>query len=264
MKLYFAGAESIHPNHYGLVKRVLLSFANKKIGKYLPIWDDIFIDSGAFTAFTTGKKINHKEYIRFIKENNIKKYASLDVIGNAEGSKKNYLKEIKEGLNPIPAFHYGEKIDYLKFYLDNAPYIALGGVAQLARNRSKLFRFFDKCYSLISKHQTNVKIHGFAVNSIDLLKRYPFYSVDATTWKNGSKFRSLINNNYRQIGLGRAGMGDYQREKGRAEAKKDIRIFNVMYADNNEKFDHYNINKLLKLEKYITDLWTKRGVIWNE
>lgn len=264
MKLYFAGAESIHPNHYGIVKRVLLSFASKKIVKFLSTWDDIFIDSGAFTAFTSGKKINHKEYIRFIKENNIKKYASLDVIGDAEGSKRNYLFELKQGLNPIPAFHYGEKIDYLQFYLDNASYIALGGVAQLARNRVKLFRFFDKCYSLISKYQTKVKIHGFAVNSVDLLQRYPFYSVDATTWKNGSKFRSLINNEFRQIGLGKGGMGEYQREKGRSLAKKDIKVFSVMNADSNERFDQYNITRLLALEKYITDLWTKRGVIWNE
>lgn len=264
MKLYFAGAESIHQNHFSLVKRVLLSFASKKIVNLLHIWEDIFIDSGAFTAFTSGKSINHKEYIRFIKENNIKKYASLDVIGNAEGSKKNYLFELKQGLNPIPAFHYGEKIEYLQFYLDNASYIALGGVAQLARNRAKLFRFFDMCFSLISKYQTKVKIHGFAINSIDLLKHYPFYSVDATTWKNGSKFRSLINNNYRQIGLGKGGMGEYQREKGRSEAKRDIKIFSVMNADSNEKFDYYNINKLLKLEKMITDLWTKRGVVWNE
>lgn len=264
MKLYFAGAESIHPNHYELVKRVLLSFASKKIVKFLSTWDDIFIDSGAFTAFTSGKSINHKHYIRFIQENKIKKYASLDVIGDAEGSKKNFLIETKLGLNPIPAFHYGEKIEYLEYYLDNASYIALGGVAQLARNRVKLLKFFDHCYSLISKYQTKVKIHGFAVNSIDLLQRYPFYSVDATTWKNGSKFRSLINNEFRQIGLGKGGMGEYQREKGRAEAKKDIKVFTVMNADSNEKFDHYNINKLLKLEKYITDLWIKRGVVWNE
>lgn len=147
---------------------------------------NLFLDSGAFSAFTQGIEINIQDYIAFIKEHKqyLEVYANLDVIGDAEGTLKNQRIMEKAGLKPLPCFHAGEDFKYLKYYVDNYPYIAIGGVAQL-RDKKQLISFMDKCFSEYICGQDGipkVKVHGFAVTSLDLMLRYPWYSVDSTSW----------------------------------------------------------------------------------
>ena len=77
---------------------------------------ELFLDSGAFSAWSQGKEINIEDYIQFIKEHKdvIDVYANLDVIGDAEATWRNQLRMEKAGLNPLPVFHYGEDISWLK------------------------------------------------------------------------------------------------------------------------------------------------------
>ena len=52
---------------------------------------DFFLDSGAFSVFSgASENIDINKYISFIKKNKIKKYAGLDVIGNAEKTTENW------------------------------------------------------------------------------------------------------------------------------------------------------------------------------
>ena len=114
----------------------------------------LFIDSGAFSAWTKGKKIDVDEYIAWINERSdfIDLYGQIDVIPGdiikgytqeqveeaAQATWENYLymrpKMVKpEGL--LYTFHVGEPYTYLEQALewkdDNGkliPYIALGGM----------------------------------------------------------------------------------------------------------------------------------------
>lgn len=52
--------------------------------------------------------------------------------------------------------------------------------------------WLDNCFSIITKKKPLIKIHGFGVNAFWIWERYPFYSVDATSWLMGGKFRRLI------------------------------------------------------------------------
>ena len=97
----------------------------------------IFLDSGAFTMFTQGVKIDLKEYARFIicHQDIIEVAANLDVIGNAEHSYANQKKLeglLKpHGLNVLPVHHVLEDHDHwlLKRYLDEGhQHICLGGM----------------------------------------------------------------------------------------------------------------------------------------
>ena len=149
----------------------------------------LFLDSGAFSAFTKNVKIDINDYINFIKK--YKKYfdvyANLDVIGDPEATLKNQNIMENAGLNPLPCFHYGEEIDYLKIYLDKYDYIALGGMVPISTN--DLSVWLDDLFSNYIPYKK--KIHGFGLTSHKLMFRYPWYSVDSTSWVIASRMGNI-------------------------------------------------------------------------
>jgi hypothetical protein len=146
---------------------------------------ELFIDSGAFSAFTQGVSIDLDEYIAFIKQYQdiITVYANLDVIGDAEGTLVNQKRMEKAGLSPLPCFHYGEPIEFLKYYLGKYKYIALGGMVPISTK--DLGTWLDNLFAnyICDKDgMPRVQVHGFGLTSLKLMLRYPWYSVDSTSW----------------------------------------------------------------------------------
>jgi hypothetical protein len=175
--IFFNQAES--RNSFTFYKKRMKNMQNnKKI--------DLFLDSGAYSAFTKNVKIDINEYITFIKENEdvIDVYSNLDVISSAEGTWRNQIKMEKVGLHPLPVYHYGEDISWLQKYLDRGyDYMSLGGMVPIstADLRPWLDNLFSK-YLTDEKGIPFIKIHGFGLTSLSLLFRYPWYSVDSTSW----------------------------------------------------------------------------------
>jgi hypothetical protein len=147
---------------------------------------ELFLDSGAYSAWSQGKEINIDEYISFIKENKevIDVYANLDVIGNAEATWNNQMRMEKAGLKPLPVFHYGEDLKWLKRILDqNYGYISFGGMVPISTG--DLIHWLDqlfKIYICDPDGMPHTKVHGFGLTSLRLMLRYPWYSVDSTSW----------------------------------------------------------------------------------
>lgn len=147
---------------------------------------DLFLDSGAFSAFTQNLEIDIQEYIAFIKEHetNLEVYANLDVIGSAEGTWRNQKTMEAAGLNPLPCFHYGEDFKWLRRYLDAGyEYIALGGMVPISTPDLMIWLntvFGD--YICGPDGLPKVKIHGFGLTSLRLMMRFPWFSVDSTSW----------------------------------------------------------------------------------
>lgn len=146
---------------------------------------DLFLDSGAYSAATQGVEINLEEYAEFVKkyQKYISVFANLDVIGDAEASYQNQLKLEALGLNPMPVFHHNEPWEYLDLYIEKYDYIGLGGTARAGAVIRD--RFLDECWTRICDKKTGipkVKVHGFGLTSIRHMIRYPWYSVDSTSW----------------------------------------------------------------------------------
>lgn len=157
--------------------------------------NNIFLDSGAYSAYTKKIEIDIYEYIDFIKkyEKHLTIYSVLDVIGSAEGTYENQLIMEEAGLNPVPCFHYGEDLKYLKRYLQNYDYISLGGMVMTST--PNLRAWFDDIFSKYicdSKGFPKVKVHGFGITTIELLIKYPWYSVDSTSWLMTGRFGSIL------------------------------------------------------------------------
>lgn len=258
MKLYFAGLVTAPDIFVRLgIEHVLesyLFFQRKKggIGDYLKQNDlediDLFLDSGAFTAFTQGKEIDIDKYIAFIKRNKdyINVYATLDVIGDFEGTYENTLYMESEGLKPLPVFHFKSPLKELRKMVEKYDYLALGGLVPIAKSRKKLRKWLDTCFSII---KNKAKVHGFGVNALWAWKRYPFYSVDATSWLMGGKFRRMVT--FKQ--------GKLKEVSKWGDKSKSLDRLKVI-QDNYRKVDEHNVREYQKAADYVTKLWKKRGV----
>jgi len=89
----------------------------------------------------------------------------------------------KNGLSPMPVFHQGESFKWLvKMVEDGQDYIGLSTRKDMWLSDQK--RWLDQCFTALSKKDGRplVKTHGFGITSHSLLLRYPWHTVDSTTW----------------------------------------------------------------------------------
>ena len=192
MILYFAVTtkDDFEPMESLSQKNVLLSFYYYKnqvkdyIDSHASLYDNILIDSGAFSFYNSGKDIQLSDYEKALKESNFKNYFNLDVIGDAEGSYQNYLKMLEHGLNPIPVFHADTPIEYLEKYLDLTDFISVGGLVGNNNIDSNLNGIFN----MIEKVNPQTKVHGLGLTKVSIIKSYPFYSVDSSSYCAVTKF----------------------------------------------------------------------------
>lgn len=145
----------------------------------------VFLDSGAFSAYTKGVEVDIARYCDYILENQeiILFPSVLDAIGDAEGTWKNQYEMERRGVVPLPCFHYGEPFEVLEYYVKNYPYITLGGMVPIST--PQLMLWLDEiweAYLTNDDGHPKVKVHGFGLTSLPLMARYPWYSVDSSSW----------------------------------------------------------------------------------
>lgn len=145
----------------------------------------VFMDSGAFSAFTLGSTINIKEYCDYLQRNaDIIEVASvLDGIGDPLKTYENQCIMESTGVRPLPCFHFGEDERYLEHYIANYEYITLGGMVPNTTDQNKMW--LDHVWSKFlcdANGKAKLKVHGFGMTSVSLMKRYPWYSVDSSSW----------------------------------------------------------------------------------
>lgn len=189
MKIYYSNISGKFNWSYEEKLGVLMSYHGLSSIPTLNFCDSFFLDSGAFSAFRQNISIDIDKYCDFLNENKslIDVYAALDVIGDPETSKSNYTYMRKRGLEPLPAVHYNSPLPTFDFYLKNTDYIALGGIA--LKNKKERLSWLD----LVFHKYSGVKFHGFGVQDRDILKRYPWHSVDSSSWHVMARFGGICN-----------------------------------------------------------------------
>ena len=146
---------------------------------------NLFLDSGAWSHFTGRANINLDMYSKFLTryKNEVKIFANLDVVHNGEASYQNWLELKKQGHNTMPVFHADIDLKYLKRYLENSNTIALGALVGVNKiQRLSNLDYLWKHFLTNSQGYPTHKVHGFALTDIDIMVRYPWYSVDSSTW----------------------------------------------------------------------------------
>lgn len=162
------------------------------------------IDSGAFSAWSKGARIDIVEYTEWCLEHldSVDVFVNLDVIPGAPGVHpsvaeveesakrgwKNYHYMIRRGIPPeklIHVFHQGESMKWLEMMLD-LPYIGLSP-ANDRSTRDKCL-WLERCMEVATdvNGMPKNKWHGFAVTSPQLMLKFPWFSVDSATWALGA------------------------------------------------------------------------------
>ena len=215
----------------------------------------VIIDSGAFTAWTSGKPIDPRDYAKWALDFKDRweykmqalYFMNLDVIGDQDASWVNQSILEGLGLKPIPIITFGANKKHLIRALDNYDYIALGGLVPYTRDKVKLQKWLDFCFAIIMQKfkATGVmpKIHLLGVTTDWVLKRYPCFSSDSSSWVSCLRFG----------GGAAAGIKQLPRYK-----KSDAAMASTIHTLRAE------IRKYKKMEQEATNLWTKRGIFFND
>jgi hypothetical protein len=152
---------------------------------------DLFADSGAYSAATTGATIRVADYAAWLRDWaplwTVR--AGLDVIGDHEATARNTEALRAAGADVMPVFHVGEPWSVLEDLCATNSYVALGGMALHAVGASKqkpLMRWLVRCFQIAAAHGT--RFHGFGMTSAQLVKNLPFYSVDSSSYTLGIRW----------------------------------------------------------------------------
>lgn len=227
-RLYFAGSAPQEVDEF-IVSREwsrLFSQLNdrSRIKKWMEVKDTnpdlhLFIDSGAFSAYTQGREIDLEDYINYL--NTYGSYFNVmvqvdfipgksnviqdkDVYLNAPKISWNNFLEMRERLNPdlwdrfIPVFHEGEDFRWLDNMLtwkdpttgSKLDYVGISPHTETTTQ--KRLTFCKEVFRHIQKLNPEVKTHGFGMTALNILPYLNFTSVDSTTWLKGAIYGTIL------------------------------------------------------------------------
>lgn len=136
----------------------------------------LMLDSGAYSAWTLGKKIDMDKLCEEAKTGRWDEVVALDEIGNAEVSATNAKEMKKKGLDVMPVFHFGDPWEVLTEYKTNFNKVGLS--CCLGEAPSESIQWVEECFSRAYPY----KFHSFGWIKEDVLMRFPFHSGDSSSW----------------------------------------------------------------------------------
>ena len=161
----------------------------------------IFLDSGAFSAYTLGVTLSVETYCDYIKRNmdilrvdgSCIMASVLDGIGDPLQTWRNQQEMELRGFRPLPCFHAGEDERYLEWYVKNYEYITLGGMVGSSTKQLCIWldRIWDR-YLTDGSGRPRLKVHGFGITAIPIMERYPWHSCDSSSWIQSAAFGSIV------------------------------------------------------------------------
>lgn len=153
------------------------------------------LDSGAFTFFGQGKKVDWNEYIsnysEFIKRNNVKHFFELDIDPLVGYQRVLEMRQTLERLTDqpsIPVWHRSRGKDEFVKMCKEYDYVAIGGIVTREITPDQ-WKIFPTLIDIAHKH--GARIHGLGFTSLKDLPKYHFDSVDSTSWTSGNRFGNI-------------------------------------------------------------------------
>lgn len=241
---------------------------------------NVLVDSGAFTAWSSGKRIDLKGYGQFCQKlaeesHCAIRFVNLDVIPGRNGGGyiprtqrddsaqqgwENYLFLRDEmGLKVMPVFHQFDSFDWLEKMAAESDYIGMSPSNDSSVSPRAKEWWLDKVFDIIG---TRLRTHVFGDTSRFLLL-YPFYSADSTTWMNGVKFGSMLlfgANVSTPIGVGQLNRKRMVKNLGLPRLRTDKHL--IPFVMSNEYRVKLGVRAFLELEEQCTELWEARGLRW--
>lgn len=286
MRLYFAGSETAHDYKYRSFKPTddlfCTYFYKKKTENFLNYMDKkhegiVTIDSGAhsFFAFIGLSVSSHKsknempdpevyfaKYLAWIKEwydfaDFFVELDLQDIVGQPKVLEWRQKYKDAGVWDKIITVHHSMNSwqDYEDLIADSdSKYIALEGLRGGKENIPylKLIKY---------AYQNKVKVHGFALTNQNIICKYPFYSVDSSSWTAVNRYGITF-----KFDEGKGRMNQF------APSKKTFLKFHIPIEMHNTLVEAEN--RLKKLEfaqlqframgEFYDRFWKVRGVDWEK
>lgn len=92
-----------------------------------------------------------------------------------------------------------------------------------------------------------IKLHGFAMTAVKLLRQYPFYSADSSILVSAPKYGKLVQEDFNGRNAGHL--------KSKLDYEGHLGAHDRMVASS---------KNFKRMETYITELWEARGITWKD
>ena len=172
----------------------------KNIDEKIGFIKDRFLDSWWYSIRIRWLELSVVDYANFINKypNYFNVIANMDTSSVEETISNQKFLESETKQKILPVYHRSDikewNIKLLEKYCEEYDYIALWWVAWLWLSPRQKEYYLWKSFQIAMKHKT--KIHWFGITSLNALVRYPFYSVDSTSWLQQEKYNqfTIFNN----------------------------------------------------------------------
>lgn len=153
----------------------------------------LMADSGAFTAYTTGRTIQLTSYAKWL--NSWSRLfacaAPLDVIGDWQATADNIerLRDLVDNVNILGAFHINSPLAALERQCERSTYVGVGGGVGLTARHRAMTRYLVDVHRIA--RSANVGLHGFGLTVPVIVTSLPWLSVDSSYWNSASRNGTL-------------------------------------------------------------------------
>ena len=166
---------------------VLESFYYPLAAKWRELFPNIFLDSGAYTAWKSGEKIDMHAYLDHALAHPYDAVATDLSVSAAPDETWAISQSFKaKGLPVVPGFHQGEELHVLDSYVHDFGRVGLGCSEEVPGSKTVRL-WLQTCFERLvdSSGYPTVPVHGYRL--VQYADQFPFASVDSTTWsKSGS------------------------------------------------------------------------------
>lgn len=270
MRVYHAGSATPLLYAHGL-RRPLVSFADET-SKTFRFWTaappdgaQVFLDSGAFSVRMRGASVDVGAYCAYLREHGGKfdTYVALDVIGDWRASAANLDAMLAAGLRPLPVFHKGSPWPEMERLARDHGRLGIGGMMSEAgqkvhRQTPELATpFLDECFRRLRRFWP-VRVHLFGLVTQWVLERYPVCSADSATVVLGASLGT-----YAEFQEGHIRWKYWWQEVPRTFEGALGEVGMAPKQASREARYRRSLASMLALERFVTDLWSARGVTWD-
>lgn len=163
------------------------------------------------------------------------------------------LKKIDKEAYLMPVWHMRDDFEVFRQMCQKYPYIGIGGIAMGLDasdiQHSNAVKLFQK--SMVYARNSCTKIHAFGVTIKGVLERYPFYSIDSTSWLSGSKYGTTFTFDGRRI----KGHDKAKKDRIRKSVRQKVRKLGIeenFYKDKAREINIYNASVWLEFSKFLS------------
>ncbi len=208
------------------------------------------MDSGVFSARKRGEVPDVKKVIEAYRQ---LPYKPTYVVNIDYGTVAEQYESIeimhKANVPVLPVIHADFTQADIDRYLNDFEYVAIGTGGE---DTTPLLNY------VFSKVRQSVRIHGFAIAGDKILRKYPLYSVDASTFTAGLRYSEFLY--FKQGKMVRAKMREKHQD---LQLRYHGRVAPRMNKEKKIQSGQIVIREVEQYEQHITDYWQHRGISWK-